>query len=70
MTQSDVRRKMAETVRAERARQNLTQAQVAERAGVSPRRVVQLENGSSDLRFSTVESITSALNLRICLEAA
>lgn len=70
MSHSDVRRKMAEVLRAERARLKLTQADVALQAGVSPRRIVQLENATSDLRFSTVEKVVSALGLRITVEAA
>lgn len=70
MTISDVRRKVADTLRAERARQRLSQAQVAERAGVAPRRIVQLENGTADPRFSTLEKVSEALGLHIKVEAA
>ena len=70
MAVSVLRRKMAETIRAERARQGLSQAQVAQTAGVAPRRIVQIENGSSDPRFSTVARITEALGLTITVDGA
>lgn len=64
------RRKMAETLRAERARQRLSQAEVAAKAEVAPRRIVQLENGSSDPKFSTVIKVVEALGLTITVDAA
>lgn len=68
MAVSALRRKMAETIRAERARQGLSQVEVAVKASVAPRRIVQIENGSSDPRFSTVARITEALGLTITVE--
>ena len=61
---------VGEAVRSKRAALQLSQQEVAKAAGVSPARVTELENAKKDPRLSTVESITEALGLRICVEAA
>ena len=40
------------------------------RAGVNPNRIVEIEQGDSDPRLSTVEKVVGALGLRIRVEAA
>lgn len=72
MSNTGVARKAAdrlgEAVRSKRAALRLSQQEVAERAGVSPTRVTEIENGKSDPRLSTIESITDVLGLSITVE--
>ena len=49
-------------LRALRKRLGLTQAQVANAAGVSQPLVARIENGTVDPRFSTLQSVVDALN--------
>lgn len=58
---------IAAEVRAARARRQLTQVELAERAGVSPNRVVEIERAVSDPRFSTLEKVAGALGFRVTL---
>lgn len=70
MTNMAARRKVAEAIRAERARRKWSQATVAAKADVSPRRIVEIENETSDPRFSTVEKVAGVLGLTVTVEAA
>lgn len=70
MTNTAARRKVAEAIRSERARRKWSQAVVAQKADVSPRRIVELENETSDPRFSTLEKVAGVLGLTVTVEAA
>lgn len=58
---------LGEIVRVARARQRLSQAQVAKLAGTSPVRLSEIESGTGDPRLSTVERITDVLGLSIAV---
>ena len=65
-----VRAALAEQVRAERARRQLTQEQLAELAGMSPARISEIENGGTDPRFSTIVRVADALGLAVSIAPA
>lgn len=52
-------------LRAIRALRNLTQAQLAAQAGVSPTAIAEYESGRRDLRTSTVRKLCDALGVQI-----
>jgi transcriptional regulator with XRE-family HTH domain len=52
---------LAEIVLVERRRQNLSQAGLAEMAGVHRNTVSQIENGSLDIRLETLGRVITAL---------
>lgn len=62
---------ISERVREQRKALGLTQAELAERAGISRVRVSQLEAGAHfDMRFSTVMAVLEALDLTLRLGTA
>lgn len=52
-------------VRTERKRQHLTQKQLAERLGMNPRTIIDLENCQSNPKFETVVFISKELNISV-----
>jgi len=48
---------IGELIEKARKRQNLTQAQLAKRAGTTKNQISQIENGSNDIRLSTLMRI-------------
>lgn len=60
--------RFAESVRVARARRQLSQAEVAERAGTTADRIGGIENGLVDPRLSTVERVAAALGLSVEIE--
>jgi transcriptional regulator with XRE-family HTH domain len=57
--------KMAAFVRRLRKERGLTQAQLAQLAGVSRDTILQIEKGSKEHGYSTIESVVSALGLKM-----
>ena len=57
-------------LRAQRERQGLTQAQLADRARVTRESVSRLESGRDNARLSLVLNVLSALGLDVALEQA
>ena len=52
-------------VRSERKRQHLTQKQLAERLGMNPRTIIDLETGKSNPKFETVVLVAKELNISV-----
>lgn len=52
-------------LRAIRALLELTQAELAERSGVSPTAIAEFEGGKRDLRASTIRRLCEAMGVRI-----
>ena len=52
-------------VRSERKRQHLTQKQLAERLGMNPRTIIDLETGKSNPKFETVVLVARELNISV-----
>ena len=52
-------------VRSERKRQHLTQRQLAERLGMNPRTIIDLETGKSNPKFETVVLVAKELNISV-----
>ena len=52
-------------VRSERKRQHLTQRQLAERHGMNPRTIIDLETGKSNPQFETVVLVAKELNISV-----
>ena len=52
-------------VRSERKRQHLTQKQLAERLGMNPRTIIDLETCQSNPKFETVVLVTKELNISV-----
>ena len=52
-------------VRSERKRQHLTQRQLAERLGMNPRTIIDLETGKSNLKFEMVVLVAKELNISV-----
>ena len=50
-------------LRAERNRQRLSQEQLAEMAGLQMQHVSKIENGQTDIRFTTLIATLKALNI-------
>lgn len=65
MSNSGVRRKMADAVRSARAKRRMSQQEVAKQAGVSASRIVEIENEQSDPRLSTLDRVFTAVGLSI-----
>lgn len=61
---------LANTVQARRKSFHLTQAQLADLAGVSPKFVYDLEKGKPSVSLDKVLLVTSALGLQLKLEIA
>lgn len=61
------RDRLARAVRSARAGEGLTQADLAEKAGVGRNRVSDIESGEADPRLSTIEKVTDALGLSLTL---
>jgi HTH-type transcriptional regulator / antitoxin HipB len=59
---------LAEQIRARRGRLNLTQAELADLAGVSPRFVGALEAGKPTARLDKVAAVLDALGLQLTTE--
>ena len=60
-------------VRSERKRQHLTQKQLAERLGMNPRTIIDLETCQSNPKFETVVLVAKELNISVdaaCLQSA
>ena len=54
---------LGNNLRAERNRQRLSQEQLAEMAGLQMQHVSKIENGQTDIRFTTLIVILKALNI-------
>ena len=54
---------LGNNLRAERNRQRLSQEQLAEMAGLHMQHVSKIENGQTDIRFTTLIAILKALNI-------
>lgn len=66
-----VAERIAEAVRAQRARRQMSQQAVATKAGVSASRLVEIENAQTNPRIETVDAVCVALGLRLeVVEAA
>ena len=52
-------------VRSERKRQHLTQRQLAERLGMNPRTIIDLETGKSNTKFEMVVLVAKELNISV-----
>ena len=52
-------------VRSERKRQHLTQQQLAERLGMNPRTIIDLETCQSNPKFETVVLVANELNISV-----
>lgn len=59
------RHRIGNNVRAERARRNLTQQQVGERAGVHKQTIIAIEGGKVDTSINTIWHIADALGLDV-----
>jgi transcriptional regulator with XRE-family HTH domain len=55
--------KIGRRLRAERTRRFLTQAQLAEKAGISQKQLSKIENDEVEPRFSTILSLADALGV-------
>jgi transcriptional regulator with XRE-family HTH domain len=55
-------------LRAIRALRNMTQAVLAERAGVSPSAIAEYETGKRDLRAGTIRKLCEALGVKVTYE--
>lgn len=62
-----LREAVASTVRMARANKQLSQVEVAQKAGTSPSRVHELETGSADPRLSTLARIADVLDIGITI---
>lgn len=62
-----LRESLASKVRMARADKRLSQAEVAERAGTSPVRIWEIENGNADPRLSTIVRVAGALGLQVMI---
>jgi transcriptional regulator with XRE-family HTH domain len=60
---SDLRVRFGRLLAAHRKRAGLTQAQLAERAGLSVDMITKLETGSSGARFPAIEQLSTALSI-------
>jgi len=58
---------LAETLKEERLRAGLTQAQLAERIGTKKTYISRLENGKADVQLSTLFRIFEGLGRRVSL---
>lgn len=54
---------LGNNLRAERNRQRFSQEQLAEMAGLQMQHVSKIENGQTDIRFTTLIAILKALNI-------
>lgn len=54
---------LANNLRAERNRQNLSQEQLAALAGLQMQHISKIENGQTDIRFTTLIAILKALDI-------
>lgn len=61
----DLAREVAGEIRAERARQNLTQADVFTKAGMSKSAYLLIETGKRGAKMDQLEAIAGALGLRL-----
>ena len=61
----DLAREIAGEIRAERARQNLTQADVFTRAGMSKTAYLYIETGRRGAKMDQLEAIAGALGMRL-----
>jgi transcriptional regulator with XRE-family HTH domain len=55
--------KIGRRLRAERTRRFLTQAQLAQKAGISQKQLSKIENDEVEPRFSTILSLADALGV-------
>lgn len=53
------------TLRAIRAIRGITQADLAERAGISPTAIAEFETGKRDIRASTIAKLCEALDVEV-----
>ena len=53
------------TLRAIRALRNISQAELAGRAGVSPTAIAEYEQDKRDLRADTIRKLCEALNVKV-----
>lgn len=54
---------LANNLRAERNRQNLSQEKLAELAGMQMQHISKIESGQTDIRFTTLIAILKALDI-------
>lgn len=57
--------KIAMRIKAERAKRKITQAELAERAGISHGYLARLETGRQDPTITTLEKIAKALRVKV-----
>lgn len=54
---------LGNNIRAERSRRNLSQAKLAEMANIQTHHLSNIENGFSDIKFTTLIAILKALDV-------
>lgn len=57
--------KIAMRIKAERAKRKITQAELAERAGISHGYLARLETGRQDPTITTLEKLAKALRVKV-----
>ena len=62
---SNILKKFGEQVREERIKQNLSQEELAERAGVHRTYIGMVERAEKNITLLNIEKITKALNINI-----
>ena len=62
MNQPDLGLKVSEL----RLQKNLTQEQLAEKAGVDRKTISRIENGDQGIRLRTINAVLSALGIELC----
>ena len=55
--------KLGHNIKVERVKLNYSQEKLAELAKIQPQHLSKIENGTADIRFSTLVSILKALNI-------
>ena len=63
MDKKEILKQLGNNLRAERNRQNLSQEGLAEKAGILMTQVSKVENGQTDIRFTTFIAILKALDI-------
>lgn len=60
---NDILKDLGNNIRAERNRKKLSQSTLAERVGVAVPHISKIENGQTDIKFTTLIAILKALNI-------